>query len=80
MSNSKILNVQKLGFQWQTQDPFLFCVHHEDFYPKGKADMSPDASLAGRMIGSDFEVKDGWLENVSWIESTRISSTSSSWF
>lgn len=60
MRSSKILNVQKLGFQWQTQDPFLFCVHHEDFYPKGKADMSPDASLAGRMIGSDFEVKDGW--------------------
>lgn len=60
MSNNSIINIQRLGFQWQTQDPFLFCVHHEDLYPKGNADMGPDASLAGRMIGSDFEAKDGW--------------------
>lgn len=60
MSDSKIIKVQKLDFQWKTQDPFLFCVHHEDFYPKGNADLGPDASLAGRMIGSDFELKDGW--------------------
>ena len=60
MSNNSIINIQRLGFQWQTQDPFLFCVHHEDLYPKGNADMGPDASFAGRMIGSDFEAKDGW--------------------
>lgn len=55
-----ILKIQQLGFQWQTQDPFLFCVHHEDLYPKGNTELGPDASLAGRMIGSDFELKDGW--------------------
>lgn len=59
MSKS-ILKIQPLGFQWQTQDPFLFCVHHEDHYPKGNSELGPDASLQGRMIGSDFEVKDGW--------------------
>ncbi len=55
-----ILRVKPLGFQWETADPFLFCVHHEDHYPKGNADMGPVDSLAGRRIGSDFELKDGW--------------------
>lgn len=49
-----------LGFPWQTQDPFLFCVHHEDFYPRGNDVMGPAASLAGRSLGNDFVVKDGW--------------------
>ncbi|PIQ28583.1 pirin [bacterium (Candidatus Blackallbacteria) CG17_big_fil_post_rev_8_21_14_2_50_48_46] len=49
-----------LGFPWQTRDPFLFCVYHQDFYPKGKTDLSPDASLAGRSLGQDFTLKDGW--------------------
>lgn len=45
---------------WETSDPFLFCVHHNDQYPAGKADMSPVSSLAGRNLGSDFSGKDGW--------------------
>jgi len=50
-----------LGFQWETQDPFLFCVHHEDSYPKGTTDQGPEKKeLAGRNLGSDFTVKDGW--------------------
>jgi redox-sensitive bicupin YhaK (pirin superfamily) len=60
MKKNPVLKIQSLGFQWQTQDPFLFCVHHEDHYPKGNSEMGPDASLSGRMIGSDFELKDGW--------------------
>ena len=60
MSATSILNVQPLGFPWQTLDPFLFCVHHDDAYPKGNADMGPNASLAGRNIGQDFAGKDGW--------------------
>lgn len=55
-----IKEVFKLGFPWQTQDPFLFCVYHLDHYPKGKEDMSPDADLAGRNLGNDFAIKDGW--------------------
>jgi redox-sensitive bicupin YhaK (pirin superfamily) len=46
--------------RWQTLDPFLFCVYHNDHYPAGKDDGSPQASLAGRTIGSDFSGKDGW--------------------
>jgi redox-sensitive bicupin YhaK (pirin superfamily) len=55
-----ILAVMPLGFPWQTMDPFLFCVHHDDAYPRGNADMGPDASLDGRNMGQDFEGKDGW--------------------
>lgn len=56
-----ILGVKPLGFQWDTQDPFLFCVHHEDAYPKGNAEMGPDKSLlSGRNMGNDFHMKDGF--------------------
>lgn len=49
-----------LGFQWPTLDPFLFCVHHDDAYPKGNGRFGPDASLEGRDIGQDFAGIDGW--------------------
>ena len=49
-----------LGFPWETSDPFLFCVHHLDRYPKGNAQMGPDASLQGRPLGNDFAIRDGW--------------------
>jgi len=55
-----IKKIKPLGFQWETQDPFLFCVHHEDNFPKGNAEMEPAASLQGREIGQDFMLKDGW--------------------
>lgn len=56
-----IKKIRPLGFQWETNDPFLFCVHHEDNFPKGNDKMGPDSSLlAGRQIGSDFHLKDGW--------------------
>ena len=53
-------SIKPLGFPWATQDPFLFCVHHADAYPKGNDQLGPAASLAGRNIGQDFTVKDGW--------------------
>ena len=55
-----IKNIFKLGFPWQTEDPFLFCVYHLDKYPEGNEDMTPAASLEGRNLGNDFIVKDGW--------------------
>ena len=60
MEESTIKKIRPLGFQWETQDPFLFCVHHEDFFPKGNDQMGPAVSLAGRQIGQDFLVKDGF--------------------
>jgi len=55
-----ILGTVALGFPWQTADPFLFCVHHDDAYPAGNDQMGPAASLAGRELGMDFAGKDGW--------------------
>jgi len=60
MEKKKILGIKPLGFQWETKDPFLFCVHHEDDYPKGNDELGPAASLDGRQIGQDFLLKDGW--------------------
>ncbi len=60
MRLSLIRKIEKLGFPWVTQDPFLFCVHHLDFYPKGNDKLGPDSSLTGRNIGNDFVIKDGW--------------------
>ena len=60
MTTSPILNAQALGSQWPTIDPFLFCVYHDDAYPRGNAQLGPDAPLDGRDIGQDFAGKDGW--------------------
>ena len=43
-----ILGVEALGAQWRTPDPFLFCVHHDDGYPAGNAELGPATPLDGR--------------------------------
>lgn len=58
--SSPILSVSRLGTPWQTQDPFLFSVHHLDHYPAGNEELGPQAGLEGRQIGADFGGKDGW--------------------
>jgi quercetin 2,3-dioxygenase len=57
-----ILALTRLGaFPWPSIDPFLFCVHHNDAFPAGDAQMAPNpAMLAGRQMGQDFSGKDGW--------------------
>lgn len=56
-----IIKIKPLGFQWETSDPFLFCVHHEDNFPQGNDQMGPDRShFQGRSIGDDFIIKDGF--------------------
>jgi redox-sensitive bicupin YhaK (pirin superfamily) len=52
--------VKALGPVWETSDPFLFCVHHQDAYPKANGQMGPAASLAGRNIGQDFDPHAQW--------------------
>lgn len=50
-----------LGFQWPTNEPFLFCVHHLDHFPKGTSSFGVEKShLAGRNMGQDFNPKDGF--------------------
>lgn len=56
-----IISTQALGFQWETSDPFLFCVHHEDNFPAGNDQLGPDPKhFTGRHMGDDFIVKDGF--------------------
>lgn len=58
---SSITRTSELGFQWETRDPFLFCVHHEDYFPKGNEQMGPaNDLLKGRHMGDDFIIKDGF--------------------
>jgi redox-sensitive bicupin YhaK (pirin superfamily) len=59
--SAAILELVKLGKPpWKTFDPFLFCVHHDDAYPRGNDVLGPAESLSGRAIGNDFEGRDGW--------------------
>ena len=58
--SSVTLKTFPLGFPWNTEDPFLFCVHHLDHYPEGNSEMGPKASLEERALGNDFEIRDGW--------------------
>ncbi len=60
MTTPTVLQRKPLGMPWETIDPFLFCVYHDDAYPRGNAQLGPDASLAGRRLGNDFGGKDGW--------------------
>ncbi len=59
-SGSPIQQIVSLGAQWPTIDPFLFCAHHLDQYPKSNGSLGPDGSLAGRRIGQDFAGLNGW--------------------
>lgn len=61
MKNAIIKKNKPLGFQWETSNPFIFCVHHEDFFPKGNGKLGPASSLlVDRNIGQDFTIKDGF--------------------
>jgi redox-sensitive bicupin YhaK (pirin superfamily) len=60
MNTDPVLEIEVLGLHWKTTDPFLFCAYHNDAYPKGNVQMGPAASLSGRNIGMDFELRDGW--------------------
>lgn len=54
------LQIKPLGFPWDTRDPFLFCAHHVDAYPKGNDEHGPVDSLEGRELGQDFTIKNGY--------------------
>ena len=46
--------IKPLGTPWETPDPFLFCMYHNDRYPPGTDKLGPSASLSGHHIGQDF--------------------------
>ncbi|MFW1754552.1 pirin family protein [Acinetobacter wanghuae] len=41
MSNPLIYSVVPIEFRLDLKDPFIFCAHHIDHYPKGNADLGP---------------------------------------
>lgn len=45
---------------FKTFDPFLFCVHHRDDYPRSNGRFGPAVPLSGRDLGQDFSSKDGF--------------------
>ena len=50
-----------IDFQWPVQEPFLFCVHHNDAYPAGIKNGAIDPKhFKGRDMGQDFTPKDGF--------------------
>ena len=55
-----ILRVSPLGARWATSDPFIACMHHDDRYPAGNAQLGPASSLSGRQIGRDFDPRQAW--------------------
>jgi len=55
-----IHDVVQLGFPWEGLDPFIFTVHHVDYYPAGNDVLGPVDSLVGRNLGSDFSYQNGW--------------------
>ena len=44
MSKEKIIGIQKLDFQWQTEDPFLITMYHKDAYPLGNEQQGPNVA------------------------------------
>ena len=60
MDGKAVISTKKLDFPWETEDPFLYCVHHLDNYPAGNAELGPAASLSGRDIGQDFDPREDW--------------------
>jgi len=55
-----VLDVVELGFPWDGLDPFIFTVHHVDYYPEGNEVLGPERSLQGRNLGADFSYRNGW--------------------
>lgn len=55
-----VLYKDSLIFHWPTQDPFLFCAHHVDHYPRGNEKLEPHVPTTGRHLGSDFDLANPW--------------------
>ena len=73
MPDHPVLNVQPLGFPWQTRDPFLFCVHHDDAYPKANERLGPAAGAAAANDQVSFPVT-GWDAGSLSMRSVRFAS------
>lgn len=50
----------KLGFNWPMREPYIFCAHHRDAYPRGNRLLGPAASMDTHRSGEDFGNPEGW--------------------
>lgn len=56
-----IKKITPIDLHWPTQEPFLFCAHHFDYYPAGNDNLGLNPThFAGRNMGADFHEKDGF--------------------
>lgn len=56
-----IKQITPIDLHFPTQEPFLFCAHHHDFYPAGNDHLGLNPThFAGRNMGADFDGKDGF--------------------
>lgn len=59
--STMIKHIAPIDLHWPTQEPFLFCAHHLDLYPRGNQNLGLDpVHFQGRNMGADFEEKDGF--------------------
>src|SRR5712671_2581756 len=58
-----VLETVPLGMPWTTADPFLFCVHHDDAYPRGNAQLGPVSSPTDRWRMYHGEIVPGFLQH-----------------
>ena len=59
-SSDAILSAKPLGFPWQPRDPFLFCVHHDDRYPRATSGWDRRRRSRGATSARTSRGKDGW--------------------
>lgn len=56
----KIIRIEPMSFQLEVLNPYIICFHHNDYFPKGKSDMSPIEYLPSRNPKGDFDLEAPW--------------------
>ncbi len=63
MKPSAIRLIKKLGFPCTTQDPFLFCVHHLDFYTAENDELAVTEFKKISSFDTENMSREGWISN-----------------
>ena len=72
METNAVIQQRSLGFPWDTTDPFLLCVHHDDAYPRGNAQLRTERFARGTRYRTGFR-RQGRLAHVPRPDRSRIS-------
>lgn len=64
MHNTEIYSIVPVEFRLDLKDPFIFCAHHIDHYPKGNADLGPATPALNKEFNMYYgEVVPGFPEH-----------------